>query len=114
MSLLVLGQGTSNYPPPTPNCDMGDPYLAYLSNKEKGDTLKDGIRGAVDPLHGWIPRKVTAEQVRRAMDGDVNPFTKQSISATYRKIMESRKKLPVYGYMQTFYTTVSASVFECL
>ena len=90
---------------------MDNPYLAHPPNGKKGGTPKDRVSGAVHPLYGWTPRKVTAKQVRRAMDGDVNPFTKKSISATYRKIMESRKRLPVYGYMQTFYTTVSASEF---
>jgi pre-mRNA-splicing factor ATP-dependent RNA helicase DHX15/PRP43 len=74
----------------------------------------NGAKGGVRPLHGWTPRKVTAEGVRRAMNGDVNPFTQKPVSATYKKIMESRKGLPVYGYMQTFYTAVSASGFECL
>ena len=72
-----------------------------------------GVSGAVRPLHGWSPRKVTAEQVRKAMDGDVNPFTKQPVSAQYKKIMEARKKLPVYGYMAEFYSMVSASEFRC-
>ena len=47
------------------------------------------------------------------MDGDVNPFTKQPVSAQYKKIMETRKKLPVYGYMDEFYKTVSASDLRC-
>lgn len=92
---------------------MDNPYLALLSDHKKRGTSKDVPSGAVHPFHGWTPRKVKAEQVRRAMDGDVNPFTQKPVSATYRKIMESRKRLPVYGYMQTFYTTVSATEFEC-
>ena len=87
-----------------------NPYLAHLSNTRKGGKIKDGFSSAVHPLHGWTPRKVTAEQVRKAMGGDVNPFTKQPVSATYRKIMEARKKLPVYGYMDEFYRIVSASL----
>jgi pre-mRNA-splicing factor ATP-dependent RNA helicase DHX15/PRP43 len=88
------------------------PYLAHLSNNRTGEKFKDGVSGVVHPLHGWTPRKVTAEQVRKAIDGDVNPFTKQPVSATYKKIMETRKKLPVYGYMEEFYRIVSAS-FTC-
>jgi len=73
----------------------------------------NSVSGAVHPLHGWSRRKVTAEQVREAMDGDVNPFTKQPVSAQYKKIMETRKKLPVYGYMDEFYKIVNASDLRC-
>ncbi len=82
---------------------MENPYLAHRT------TPMNRVSGAVHPLHGWSPRKVTAEQVRKAMDGDVNPFTKQPVSAQYKKIMEARRKLPVYGYMNEFYKIVSAS-----
>ena len=41
--------------------------------------------------------------------GDVNPFTKQPLSASYKKILEARKKLPVYSQMDDFYKMVSAS-----
>ena len=99
-------------PSASASMDQGpeNPYMAHLSNIKRGGNIKDGFSGAVHPLHGWTPRKVTAEQVRKAMDGDVNPFTKQPVSATYRKIMEARKKLPVYGYMDEFYRIVSASL----
>jgi len=93
---------------------MEIPYLARIFHTKNGGTPKNDVSGAVHPLRGWTPRKVTPEHVRRAMNGNVNPFTQQPVSATYKKIMESRKKLPVYGYMQAFYTIVSASEFECL
>jgi pre-mRNA-splicing factor ATP-dependent RNA helicase DHX15/PRP43 len=93
---------------------MENPYLAHLSNSKAGGTSKDGVSAAVHPLRGWSPRKVMAEHVRRVMNGNVNPFTKQPVSATYKRIMESRKKLPVYGYMQSFYSIVGASEFRCL
>ena len=91
------------------NFDMENPNFAHLSNSKQGGTSKDGVNGAVHPLRGWAPRKATAEHVRRAMNSDVNPFTKQPVSVTYKRIMESRKKLPVYGFMQTFYGIVSVS-----
>lgn len=62
---------------------------------------------ATHPLHGWIPRKVVASQVTTALDGDVNPFTKKPFTPAYKKILESRKKLPVYGYMDEFLKIVS-------
>ena len=40
-------------------------------------------------------------------EGDVNPFTKQPHSAQYKKILEVRKKLPVFAQMQEFYDMVS-------
>ncbi|PIL32647.1 hypothetical protein GSI_05351 [Ganoderma sinense ZZ0214-1] len=55
-----------------------------------------------NPLHGFLPRKVTAEQVTRAMESDVNPFTRQPHSPQYKKILEGRKKLPVFGQMDEF------------
>ncbi|KAI0720860.1 hypothetical protein C8Q72DRAFT_861574 [Fomitopsis betulina] len=58
--------------------------------------------GGKDPLYGWLPRHIKSEQVLKAMAGDVNPFTKQSHSAQYKKILESRKKLPVFAQMGEF------------
>ncbi|KAJ8487082.1 hypothetical protein ONZ51_g4424 [Trametes cubensis] len=58
--------------------------------------------GKNDPLFGWLPRNVTSEQVLKAMEGDVNPFTKRPHSAQYKKILEARKKLPVFGQMDDF------------
>jgi pre-mRNA-splicing factor ATP-dependent RNA helicase DHX15/PRP43 len=62
---------------------------------------------ATHPLHGWIPRKVAASQVTSALNGDVNPFTKRPFTPAYKQILEHRKKLPVYGYMEEFLKIVS-------
>jgi HrpA-like RNA helicase len=40
---------------------------------------------------------------------DINAFTKQPHSAQYRKILEARKKLPVFAQMDDFFKMVSAS-----
>ena len=37
----------------------------------------------------------------------MNPFTKQPHSAQYKKILESRKKLPVFAQMEDFLKMVS-------
>jgi hypothetical protein len=37
----------------------------------------------------------------------VNPFTKQAHSPGYKRILEARKKLPVYAQMREFYEMVS-------
>ncbi|KAI0631613.1 pre-mRNA-splicing factor ATP-dependent RNA helicase PRP43 [Trametes polyzona] len=58
--------------------------------------------GTKDPLHGFLPRKVTSRQVLKAMEGDVNPFTKKPHSAQYKKILKDRKKLPVFSQMDEF------------
>ena len=80
-----------------------------------------------EPFFGFIPRRVTVEQAQRVLvcphvlfihyfsltfnfqNGDVNPFTKQPHSAQYRKILEARKKLPVYAQMEEFFKMVSPS-----
>ncbi|CDO68562.1 hypothetical protein BN946_scf184998.g59 [Trametes cinnabarina] len=58
--------------------------------------------GKDDPLFGWVPRRVTAAQVLKAMEGDVNPFTKRPHSPAYKKILDARKKLPVFAQMDDF------------
>ncbi|KAH7102468.1 pre-mRNA-splicing factor ATP-dependent RNA helicase PRP43 [Auriculariales sp. MPI-PUGE-AT-0066] len=59
----------------------------------------------MDPLHGWIPRHVTADDVQKALDGEINPFTKRPLSIQYKKILQGRKKLPVYTQMKEFLET---------
>ncbi|KAI0696959.1 P-loop containing nucleoside triphosphate hydrolase protein [Cerioporus squamosus] len=58
--------------------------------------------GTKDPLYGFLPRKVTGKQVTAAMESDINPFNKKPHSPQYKKILESRKKLPVFGQMDEF------------
>jgi hypothetical protein len=79
------------------------------------------------PLFGFMPRKVTARQVQGAIvrggfsllhivfltplqDGKENPFTRLPHSAKYHKILEARKKLPVYAEMDGFYQLVSSAL----
>ncbi len=73
-----------------------------------------------------MPRRVTAKQVRGAIvrgditlhivfltplqDGKENPFTRLPRSDQYYKILEARKKLPVYGQMDGFYKLVSSAL----
>ncbi|KAI0681856.1 pre-mRNA-splicing factor ATP-dependent RNA helicase PRP43 [Cytidiella melzeri] len=61
----------------------------------------------VDPFYGFMPRKVKSKEVTRVMEGDVNPFTRQPHTAQYKKILEARKKLPVYAQMEQFYQMYS-------
>jgi len=81
------------------------------------------------PLYGFVPRRVTAKQVEavlvsdppsrqilgrylrrsaeRSQDGKINPFNKQPYSAQYKKVLETRKKLPAYAQMAEFYDMAS-------
>ncbi|KAJ7710009.1 P-loop containing nucleoside triphosphate hydrolase protein [Mycena rosella] len=83
-----------------------NPYLAHLHPTQRGagpSGSNSNALGAKDPLYGFLPRKVTGDQVRKALENDVNPFTKQPHSAQYKKILEARKKLPVYAQMDDFF-----------
>ncbi|KAF8465792.1 P-loop containing nucleoside triphosphate hydrolase protein [Russula ochroleuca] len=55
------------------------------------------------PLFGFMPRRVTAKQVKGVIDGNENPFTRLPHSPQYLKILEARKKLPVFAQMEEFY-----------
>ena len=82
------------------------------------------------PLFGFLPRKVTGKQVQGAIvcpsfslcfvfltslqDGTENPFTRLPHSTQYFKILEARKKLPVFAQMAEFYEMVSPAIsFVC-
>ncbi|KAI0245943.1 P-loop containing nucleoside triphosphate hydrolase protein [Lactifluus subvellereus] len=55
------------------------------------------------PLFGFMPRNVTAKQVQQVVEGNENPFTRLPHSPQYFKILEARKKLPVFTQMVEFY-----------
>jgi len=82
------------------------------------------------PLFGFMPRNVTGKQVQGAIvrsafslrfmfltslqEGDENPFTRLPHSPQYFKILEARKKLPVFAQMAEFYEMVSPALpFVC-
>ncbi|WVQ76583.1 hypothetical protein IAR50_006255 [Cryptococcus sp. DSM 104548] len=87
-----------------------NPYLAHRQEYQNGNGMSNGasgVTGSVDrkehPLNGMVPRKVTVDQAKRIMDGEVNPFKNLSPwSNNYKKILEQRKGLPVYQKMQEF------------
>lgn len=105
-----------------------NPYLAHLppSQRVTGSTIPKGAES--EPLFGFLPRMVTANQVRKALvrsmsrrfqfrahifdlllpfqEHDVNPFTKLPHTPQYKKILEARKKLPVYAQMDEFFKVV--------
>ncbi|KAG1786637.1 P-loop containing nucleoside triphosphate hydrolase protein [Suillus plorans] len=66
---------------------------------DQGKTNSSTLDGAgASRNFGYVPREVTADQ-----EHDINPFTNQPRSAQYKKILESRKKLPVFAHMAEFY-----------
>ncbi|KAG1781365.1 P-loop containing nucleoside triphosphate hydrolase protein [Suillus placidus] len=76
-----------------------NPYLAHRHPTERAissaSTLNGASASAREPLYGFVPRMVNADQVRQALEHDLNPFTKQPHTAQYKKILEARKKLPL-------------------
>ncbi|KAF9036062.1 P-loop containing nucleoside triphosphate hydrolase protein [Hymenopellis radicata] len=84
-----------------------NPYLAHRAPSQRGgpsNSSKNGKNvGENEPLFGFMPRKVAGDQARKAFEHELNPFTKQPHSAQYKKILEARKKLPVYGQMDEFF-----------
>ncbi|KAK7014946.1 putative pre-mRNA-splicing factor ATP-dependent RNA helicase prp43 [Favolaschia claudopus] len=86
-----------------------NPYLAhkYPAQQRGPSGSNSAPLGVKEPLYGFLPRKVNGEQVRKALENDLNPFTKQAHSAQYKKILEARKKLPVYAQMDDFYKMFS-------
>ncbi|KZW03152.1 P-loop containing nucleoside triphosphate hydrolase protein [Exidia glandulosa HHB12029] len=64
---------------------------------------------SLEPLFGFVPRNVNAKDVEKALNGDINPFTKSPHSGQYKKILEGRKKLPVYSQMDEFLQTFQAN-----
>ncbi|KAG2352270.1 hypothetical protein BDR07DRAFT_890944 [Suillus spraguei] len=84
-----------------------NPYLAHRHPTERAVSSASALNGASassrEPLYGFVPRMVNADQVRQALEHDLNPFTKQPHTAQYKKILEARKKLPVFAQMTEFY-----------
>ncbi|KAK7460585.1 DEAH-box ATP-dependent RNA helicase prp43 [Stygiomarasmius scandens] len=84
-----------------------NPYLAHYNNKASKKEKRVVDAGENAPLFGFLPRKVKGEQVRKAMEHELNPFTNVPHTPQYRKILEARKKLPVYSQMDEFYKIFS-------
>lgn len=99
-------------------------FCNMAPNKEPRPSANPVVK---DPLFGFLPRKVTAKQVLTVMAspstrpvsafphtlmlqmGEVNPFNKTSFSASYKRILDGRENLPVFGQMHEFYEMVRRS-----
>ncbi|KAK0230461.1 P-loop containing nucleoside triphosphate hydrolase protein [Armillaria fumosa] len=83
---------------------MDNPYLAHLPPSQRGaGTSKAKMNTSKEPLFGFLPREVTGNQARMALEHKLNPFTKQPHSAQYKTILTYREKLPVYSQMDNFF-----------
>ncbi|KAI0043045.1 P-loop containing nucleoside triphosphate hydrolase protein [Auriscalpium vulgare] len=72
-----------------------------------GQNGRDAALQAKQPLFGFVPRLVNAEQVQKAMEHELNPFNNQPHTPQYKRILGDRKKLPVFSQMAEFYTMFS-------
>ncbi|KAG2071377.1 P-loop containing nucleoside triphosphate hydrolase protein [Suillus decipiens] len=87
----------------------GNPYIAHrhpIKQITSSTGIFDGAQdrtSSKEPLFGCLPRKVNADQVRIALNHDLNPFTKQPHTAQYKKILQARSMLPVFAQMSEFY-----------
>ncbi|KAF9458095.1 P-loop containing nucleoside triphosphate hydrolase protein [Collybia nuda] len=86
-----------------------NPYLAHRHPTQRGVVPSGSSLSTKEPLYGFLPRNVTGAQVRTAMEQEINPFTKLPLSAQYKKILEMRRKLPVYSQMDDFFKMFSAN-----
>ncbi|EIW52868.1 P-loop containing nucleoside triphosphate hydrolase protein [Trametes versicolor FP-101664 SS1] len=76
-------------------------YNPYTNRPPISGTIAPKL-GSKDPLFGFFPRRVTSQQVLKAMECDINPFSKKPHSAQYKKILQDRKKLIVFQHMGHF------------
>ncbi|KAI0641833.1 P-loop containing nucleoside triphosphate hydrolase protein [Trametes meyenii] len=77
-------------------------YNPYTSNRPPLQASTPRPNTTSRLLYGFLPRKVTSSQVVTAMEGDINPFTRIPYSSRYKKLLEARKKLPVFNCMKEF------------
>ncbi|TRM61094.1 P-loop containing nucleoside triphosphate hydrolase protein [Schizophyllum amplum] len=52
-----------------------------------------------DALYGFVPSHVTGDQVRRAQDHTISPFTQRRYTPRYKELHSQRKALPAYQQM---------------
>lgn len=86
------------------------PLNERYTNGTSGGSSSSGSH--TDPLDGFLPRKVSGPQARKAIEGDINPFSAagpRAYSAKYKDILSKRKALPVYAQMDEFYEKFNSS-----
>jgi pre-mRNA-splicing factor ATP-dependent RNA helicase DHX15/PRP43 len=90
-----------------------NPYLAHLPPAERYTNGNgSSSSSSADPLAGFIPRKTQGSQVRKVLEGDMNPFAAagpRPYTQKYKDILAKRKALPVYAQMDEFYEKFNES-----
>jgi len=76
--------------------DGGGRVNPYLPSSSTGTTIAAG-------------KELSAEAVAAAMDGTTNPLTGRPFSANYYKLLGTRKKLPVYQFLDDLLAKVKES-----
>lgn len=92
-------------PPPAKPEPKENPYLAHLAPSERlANSASADASTSSDALSGFLPRKVTAQQVLNALDAPTNPFSSspRPYSQKYRDILAKRKALPVFAQVEDF------------
>ncbi|KAM5533818.1 hypothetical protein V8D89_012481 [Ganoderma adspersum] len=51
----------------------------------------------LDPLSNFVPRKASGHQVLVALESHANPFTKCLHGPSYKSLLDSRKRLPIFA-----------------
>ncbi|KAI6021015.1 P-loop containing nucleoside triphosphate hydrolase protein [Pisolithus marmoratus] len=77
-------------------------FLGFMTDFRTISSNGASASAAKGPLFGFIPRKVTGDHIRKALNHNVNAFTKALHTPQYKKILEARRKLPVYSQMDQF------------
>lgn len=93
----AMGPGS----PPSRREASENPYLVHLAAAER---FTGGASSSSDALSGFLPRKVTAQQVLKALESQINPFPSifKPYSQKYWDILAKRKALPVFAQMEDF------------
>jgi len=84
-----------------------NPYLAHMYEEEDDyDSSDDGgvLLTVTDesPLKYFERHHTSAEDAKKAEDGPQNPLTRKPLSASYFKILETRRRLPVHAQRAEF------------
>ncbi|KAF3915151.1 p7 [Dactylellina cionopaga] len=83
-----------------------NPYLAHMYAGDSSSYGRSGYMRAVpsaqDPFAGLIRHQTTSAQHQTLEDGPTNPFTKETLSSQYFKILEKRRDLPVHAQRAEF------------
>ena len=94
-----------------------NPYLAHLYADDNDDDYDDSDGGVPlqvtdeSPLKYFKRHHTSAEDAEKAEDGPLSPLTRKPLSASYFKILDTRRKLPVHAQRAEFLKLYQESQF---